>query len=295
MLFVEFLYAQFFTTPPIPNASLSGQTVIITGSNRGLGFEAAKHIARLGVSKLILAVRSTTAGEEAKKAILKANPSQETEIEVWTLDLTNYNSVKAFARRAETLPRIDALVNNAGIATSIFTIAEDNESTITVNVISTFLLSTLMLPKLRESAEKFDIIPRISILGSEGQNWVQFKERKAKNGAIFDALNSKTGAIMKERYFVSKLLVLFGVRELAARMSGSTNNRSKDRHVIINCIAPGFCATDLTHEEDDNIMFKIMQKILARDVEVGSRCVVDGVARGQESHGQYLSECKVKS
>lgn len=295
MLIPEFLYAQLVTTPPLPTASLSGQTIIITGSNRGLGFEAAKHIARLDASKLILAVRSISAGEDAKKAILKANPTKSTEIEIWPLDLTSYSSVKTFAQRAETLPRIDALVNNAGIATSIYKTAEDNESTITVNIISTFLLSLLMLPKLRESAQKFGTMPRITIIGSEGMNFITFKERKAKDGAIFETLNDEANANMKDRYFLTKLLVMFGVRELAVQMDSSTKNSSNGRQVILNCVAPGFVATDLTHEQKDSLMFKTMEKILARDVEVGSRCIVDGVARGQESHGQYLSECKVKS
>jgi len=294
MLFPEFIYAQLFTTPAVPTASLSGQTVIITGANRGLGFETAKHIARLGVSKLIFGVRSITAGEDAKIAILKFNPSKSLEIEVWPIDMTSYASVKTFAQRAGTLPRIDALVNNVGIVTWIYKTAEDNESTITVNVISTFLLSLLMLPRLRESAQKFNTTPRISIVGSEGMNFIQFKERKAEPGEILETLNDKAKANMKDRYFLSKLLVMFCVRELAVQMDKSTNNGGKSRRVILNCPAPGYVATDLVHEQKDSIAFKIMEKVLARDVEVGSRCIVDGVIEGQESHGQYLSECKVK-
>ena len=55
MRFSEFLYAQLVTSIPIPTASFSGQTIIITGANRGLGFEAAKHFVRLDVARLILA------------------------------------------------------------------------------------------------------------------------------------------------------------------------------------------------------------------------------------------------
>lgn len=135
MLIHEFFYAQLVTTPPIPTASLLGQTVIITGANRGLGYEASKHVVRLDASKLILAVRSVSAGEDAKNKLLKANPSKSIDIEVWPIDMSSYVSVKEFAKRAETLERIDALVNNAGILTAKYNMAEDNESTITVNVV----------------------------------------------------------------------------------------------------------------------------------------------------------------
>jgi retinol dehydrogenase-12 len=295
MRFHEFLYAQLITTPPVPTVSLFGQTIIITGGNRGLGFEAAKHMVRLGASKLILGVRSVSAGETAKTAILKANPSTSTDIEAWPIDLTSYYSVKGFAQRAtETLPRIDSVINNAGLATAVYVTAEDNESTITVNIISTFLLSILMLPKLRESALTFGTTPCISVIGSEGMNFINFKERSVANGAILTTLNDKATANMQDRYFLTKLLVMYAVRELAAQIDNSTKNSGKRQRVILNCVAPGYCATDLAHEQKDTIKFKVMEKILARKPEVGSRCIVDGVVQGPKSHGQYLSESKVK-
>jgi retinol dehydrogenase-12 len=293
MLFIEFLSAQLFITPQVPTTSLGGQTVVITGANRGLGFEAAKHVARLGASKLILAVRSVSNGEAAKASILKGNPTKKLDIEVWPLDLTNYDSVKAFVIRAETLPRIDAILNNAGISTAVFTLAEDNESTITINVISTFLLSILLLPKLRSTAEKFFTTPRITIVGSEVHNWVAFKERNVPDGEVLAGLNDRSKANMKERYFLSKLLVMFGVRELAALIDASSK-KSGVASVVLNCPAPGFVATELDHENANSVIFKIMNKVLARNVEVGSRPLVDGMVRGKESHGQYLSESKVK-
>src|ERR1700709_638030 len=151
MLFIEFLYAQLFITPPPPSADLSGQAIIITGANRGLGFEAAKQIHKLGVQKIVFGVRSVSKGQAAKAEIIKSNPRGTTDFEVWPLDLTSYDSVKAFAKRAESLERIDAVLQNAAISTFVYTTAEDNETTITITI-STFLLTILLLPKLRESA-----------------------------------------------------------------------------------------------------------------------------------------------
>ena len=77
-----FLYSQFFVTPPPPTASFQGKTVIVTGSNTGLGYEAALEIARLGVEKLILAVRTFSKGNEARRLILRSTGREPDSIEI---------------------------------------------------------------------------------------------------------------------------------------------------------------------------------------------------------------------
>ena len=126
---LSLLYSQFFVKLPVPTQSFAGQTIIITGSNTGLGREAASHILELGAAKVILAVRNVSKGEAAKKHISthSARLNAQDLIEVWELDLSNYESVKAFAKRAESLDRIDAVIQNAGISTDQFAVAEDNE------------------------------------------------------------------------------------------------------------------------------------------------------------------------
>ena len=89
--------------------------VIVTGSNTGLGFEVAKHFASMKPAKLIIAVRSTEKGEQAKRNILEAHPSAA--VEVWQLDMASFASVKAFAARVKKdLDRLDLAVLNAGIS-----------------------------------------------------------------------------------------------------------------------------------------------------------------------------------
>ena len=124
---LSLLYSNFFVTLPTPNHSFAGQTIIVTGSNTGLGREAANHIVRLGASKVILAVRNNSKGNDAKHYI-ELETGRKDVVEVWELDLANYRSVRAFARRAEGLPRLDAILENAGISTHEFKWAEDNES-----------------------------------------------------------------------------------------------------------------------------------------------------------------------
>jgi retinol dehydrogenase-12 len=128
--FIGFLYGQWTVTPPMPTERYDGQTVIVTGANVGLGLEAARHIVNLGAAKVILAVRSIDKGEAAKKDI-EATSGKRGVVEVWQLDLSSYASVEEFAAKASKLDRLDVLLENAGIATGTFKLAEDNESTIT--------------------------------------------------------------------------------------------------------------------------------------------------------------------
>ena len=123
---LSLLYSQFFVKLPIPSHSFSGQTIIVTGANTGLGREAANYIVSLGASKVILAVRNTQKGDDAKKYI-EDKTGRVGAVEVWELDLASYVSVKAFARRAGGLERLDAVLENAGISTHAFQWAEDNE------------------------------------------------------------------------------------------------------------------------------------------------------------------------
>lgn len=127
--FVTFVREQF-TSLPYPDTQHTGQTIIVTGSNVGLGLEAARHLTRLNAEKVILAVRSVEKGEAAKKSI-EETTGRTGVVEVWQMDLSSYESVKQFVKKAEGLKRLDAIVENAGIARDYYTKLEGNESTIT--------------------------------------------------------------------------------------------------------------------------------------------------------------------
>lgn len=273
----DFLYSQLFVTPAYPSQTFTGQTVIVTGSNTGLGKEAARHFTRLGAAKVILAVRNTKAGEDAKADIESTTGCGPGTVEVWLLDLADYASVKAFAARAsKDLDRIDVLCENAGIMTGQKRMAEGHEATITVNVISTFLLALLMLPKLKATAQKLNRQTTLSIVTSETHLWTTFPEQHADS--IFDALDKSES--MSERYQVSKLLEILAVRQLAPQLQNSG--------VTLNLVNPGFCHSDIGR--DTGLLHTLMKAVLARTTEVGSRPLVAGGAVGKESHGKYMTD-----
>lgn len=193
---LQLIREQLFESLPIPSKDLSGQTIVVTGSNVGLGLEAARHFTRLNAEKVILGVRNLEKGEAAKKSI-EETTSRRNVVEVWGLDLASYESTKEFARRLDSLKRLDVLLENAGIATPTYRLFEDNESTITTNVVSTFLLALLALPKLQETATRFNITPHLVIVSSEVHAFTSFPERKSTN--IFNTLNDQKTANMVDR------------------------------------------------------------------------------------------------
>lgn len=285
---MSFIYSQLFASLPSPTYNFTGKTVIVTGSNIGLGKEAARHFTRLGASTVILAVRSIEKGEAAKHDIESSTRAQDV-VKVWQLDMSSYQSVLDFSAKAsQGLERIDVALLNAGVARGEWELAEGEESTITVNVTSTFLLALSLLPKLKQTAAKYNTRPNLTVTASEVHAWAAFEERKAPDGKIFDTLSTKpekmSGA-MEERYQVSKLLEVLAIRAIADKKSAT------QIPVTINCVNPGLCHSELSRESGWGLA--ILKFFLARSTEFGSRNLVHAASLGPESHGQYVSNCVV--
>lgn len=150
---------------PLPTTSFAGQTIIVTGSNTGLGLEAARHFVRLDAARVILAVRSMKKGKDAKASI-EASTTRQNVVEVWQIDMDKYDSIKSFAARCVSLDRLDVVVANAGVLRNTHEEAEGTEITIAVNVIGTFLLTLNLLPILRRSRVKTGKTSRLVITSS---------------------------------------------------------------------------------------------------------------------------------
>ena len=229
-----FIYRQFIHSPPVPTASFQGRTAIVTGASSGLGREACRWMVRLGASQVILACRNLEKGRAAAKDIQTTTSCSPDTLQVWHLDLSSYASVQAFAERARAdLPRLDVLIANAGRATRMYNVTEDNEETITTNVVSMALLACLLLAKLRETAARYGVQTHLTVTASELYEVAKFEERKAPAGRLFATLNDEATANMGERYHVSKLLGMFVVKQMAALAPLSSSG------VVVNCVAPG--------------------------------------------------------
>lgn len=192
--FFEFARDQY-TTLPLPQAptGIKDATYIVTGANSGLGLECSKHLCRMGVGRIILAVRSVDKGEAAL-ATIRNETGRKDLGEVWELDLTSMDSVESFAKRLNNLDRVDALIANAGVVAGNFQKIEGIELSLQVNVLSTMLLAFRALPKLQESAQKLGIQPHLVIVTSNSALESNMKSRLEKlQGDVFDSLSTQEG------------------------------------------------------------------------------------------------------
>ncbi|EGC47450.1 short-chain dehydrogenase/reductase [Histoplasma capsulatum var. duboisii H88] len=282
------LFWQVFSHPPLPTATFADKTVIVTGANVGLGKEAVKHFVRLG-AKVIGTARSNSKAATAL-ADINAETKGPGRAMIWELEYGSYASVLGFCERAlSELDRLDVVILNAGAATRTYELLEGEESSITINVISTLLLALSLLPKLRQTAATYNVSPCLTVTSSKIHSWAKFPEREA--AYIFAALNDPLSPMMQERYPTSKLLQLLAIRELASRTS------STSPQVVINLVSPGLNRTSLTRETTglEAIVLAAIHYIFAWDPEVGSRILVHATMAGKKSHGVLLDRCEIEN
>jgi NAD(P)-dependent dehydrogenase (short-subunit alcohol dehydrogenase family) len=193
--------------------------------------------------------------------------------------------VKQFATRAEELDRLDAIVESAGVLSFEFVECEGWEQQITVNVISTFLLAFLIIPILRRTSTKYNVVPHIVVVSSDAHMYTNFRLRNAPN-----ILKAHRGSVhMSERYGDSKLLQILIARQLAKQLSASNKP-----HIILNTLNPGFCKSQLFRSAVWPVnWFVAIILLLARTSEMGSRVLLAAAGADEETHGKYLQDCKI--
>uniref|UniRef100_A0A3P9JF09 Si:dkey-23o4.6 n=1 Tax=Oryzias latipes TaxID=8090 RepID=A0A3P9JF09_ORYLA len=202
---------------------LDGKTVLVTGANSGIGKETSRDLARRG-ARVVMACRDLSRAVQAAEEIRKSTGNGN--VVVRHLDLASLYSVRTFAQEfLDTEDRLDILINNAGVMMCPKRLTEDGfETQLAVNHLGHFLLTNLLLPKLRSSAPSR--VVNVSSIAHRG-------------GRIdFDDLffsRRPYGAL--ESYRQSKLANILFTRDLARRLKGSG--------VSAFCLHPGVIRTEL--------------------------------------------------
>jgi NAD(P)-dependent dehydrogenase (short-subunit alcohol dehydrogenase family) len=127
---------------------LSGKVAVVTGANSGVGLETAVELARHG-AHVVLACRNAERGQRALQLVRERAPGAE--VELRTLDLADLSSVRRFAADLLAVqPRIDVLVNNAGVMAprGRQVSADGHELQLATNHLGHFALTGLLLDRL---------------------------------------------------------------------------------------------------------------------------------------------------
>ena len=203
---------------------LSGRTIVITGANSGLGFEAALALAGKG-AQVVLACRDQAKGRAAEEQIRARHPRATTAL--MALDLSSLADIRRFAEAARaTYPRIDVLMNNAGVmALPHRQTADGFEMQFGTNHLGHFALTGLLLDHL---------------LSSPGARVVTVSSGAHRMGRIrFDDPNWQRGYRKWPAYGQSKLANLLFAYELQRRLAAAGAD------TISVAAHPGYAATNL--------------------------------------------------
>jgi NAD(P)-dependent dehydrogenase (short-subunit alcohol dehydrogenase family) len=256
--------------------SMSGKTVVVTGANSGIGKSTAEALAGAGATT-VLTARNETSGRAAVADIRRSTGSDDVELVVF--DLADLDSVRrGAAELLDRCDRIDVLVNNAGLILSERTETRDGfEATFGINHLGPFLLTTLLLDRIKASAPA-----RIVNVSSTAH-------RSARRGLDFDDLQSTKHYTGMQAYGRSKLANILFTTELARRLEGTG--------VTANAVHPGTVATGFARDGDANGVFAFGVKVIkpfALTPEKGARTSIY-VASSPELAGvtgAYFVKCR---
>ncbi|KAJ7509844.1 hypothetical protein B0H11DRAFT_1791322 [Mycena galericulata] len=291
-LFFTFIPDQLFSKLPEIQANLTGRNFIVTGSNTGLGLALAVHLARRNPAKLILAVRDVQKGDAAKVDIIAQTGCDAGVIEVWELDMAEFDSVKRFAAHANsTLKRLDGAVLNAGInAWKWGTTSDGWERIFKINVLSTGLLGLLLLPLLQATTrlgpphpDASQLLPHLTITGSAALFMAKFPHKSAPN--VLRALNDEAQCDILDQYPTSKLFNLFLARKIATL--------PKAGGLVVNVVDPGLCISDLGRDLNISSAIMYFVNLLAWTTAKGALNLLYAVLTPTPP-GAYITSCEVR-
>ncbi|MEW2395854.1 oxidoreductase [Streptomyces sp. NPDC046862] len=202
----------------------TGRTAVVTGSNSGIGYVAARELARRG-ARVVLACRNESRGAEAADRLAREVPGAEPEF--IRLDLAELDSVRQFAATyGQRHDRLDLLINNAGVmALPYGRTADGFETQFGVNHLGHFALTGLLLPMVLGTPDA-----RV-VTVSSGMHAVS-------NIDITD-LNSERRYRRWIAYGRSKTANLLFTHELARRLAAVGSD------VVAAAAHPGYASTNL--------------------------------------------------
>lgn len=254
-------------------ALMTGKTVLVTGGTGGIGGATAAGLAGLG-ARVGIVGREQQRAEAAAEQIRAAGG----QVDVFTADVASQRQVRRLAEQVlAAYPRLDVLVNNVGGYWATRHETEDGlERTFAVNHLAPFLLTNLLLDRLRASAPA-----RIVSVSSGAQSMGRID---------FDDLTGERGYNGQRAYNQSKLANVLFTYELARRLEGTG--------VTATVLHPGVVRTSFGREDSGRWMrlmlpvvrpfMKTPQEGARTSIHLASAPEVEGVT------GQYFARSRPK-
>jgi len=254
--------------------SLEGRVALVTGANSGIGRATAEALAAAGATTIVSG-RDSAKVADAVARIRDRAPAAE--VEPLLVDLASLASIRKASEEVLTRwPRLDVLVNNAGLYLSDRRTTTDGfEMTFGVNHLGHFYLTSLLLDRLRASAPA-----RVVTVSSMGHRFTR--------GLDFDDLQNERHYTVNEAYCRSKLANVLFTRELARR----------EPQLVATCLHPGVVRTGFG--KNDGLLYRASLTLIApflRSPERGARSLV-WLALSDEAArltGEYVVDEKVRA
>jgi NAD(P)-dependent dehydrogenase (short-subunit alcohol dehydrogenase family) len=199
----------------------SRPVAVITGTTHGIGKVTSQQLVQAGYSVVMLC-RNVTAAMALAQELRQGAPQGQ--VEAIRCDLADLASARAAAAAVLTrYPRIDRLINNAGIVSTRHRFSVDgHELTFATNHLGPFLLTRLLLPALAPAARIINVSSRVHYQGRMDLDSID--DRRARYSSI-------------AAYSRSKLANVLDTFRLARELAGSG--------IRVNCLHPGVVATNL--------------------------------------------------
>jgi NAD(P)-dependent dehydrogenase (short-subunit alcohol dehydrogenase family) len=257
-----------------PLSDLTGRTCLVTGATSGIGRAAAFALAELGGS-LVLVGRDAGRGQATVAAVREQTGNDD--VSLLLADLSSQTEIRRLAAEFLASGRpLHVLLNNAGVVLQTRSETVDGiETTFAVNHLGYFLLTHLLLDRLRESAPA-----RIVNVASDAHAY-------AGGRLDFDDLDSRERYSWMRVYGKSKLANILFTRELARRLDGSG--------VTANALHPGFVGSNFA--KNNGLLATLVMTLgrpFARSPERGARTAVHLCASPEVEgvSGQYFYDEK---